>query len=325
MAETFRSGYAVIVGIGADLPGTVADATAMADLLRNPSRCAYPPEQVKLLTAEQADREQILAALHWLAQTAGPDATAIVYFSGHGMETPAYYLMPFGYNLKNLAGTAIAGEEFTARLRTIQAKKLLVLLDCCHAGGQAEAKGQTKSPLPPSAIDQLGGSSGRVVLASSRKDEVSWTGQPYSVFTAALLEGLAGYGAFEQDGYARVLDLTLWAGRAVPQRTGNKQHPIVKVSNLADNFAVAWYAGGAKSPQRLPWTPAALPALSGSQNASQAASWQRQIGSYRENLLLIEERMSEYVEFNEIPLQLVRNKRQVEAKIQDLERQLHGG
>ena len=97
-----------------------------------------------------------------------------------------------------------------------------------------------KSPLPSSVTEQLGSSSGRVVLASSRRDEVSWTGTPYSVFTAALLEGLAGYGAFEQDGYARVLDLTLWVGRKVPERTGDKQHPIVKVSNLADNFAVAW-------------------------------------------------------------------------------------
>ena len=101
---------------------------------------------------------------------------------------------------------------FTQHLQAIQAQKLLVILDCCHAGGQAEAKGAIKSPLPPSAIAQFGSSSGRVILASSRKDEVSWTGQPYSVFTAVLLEAMAGYGAFEQDGYARILDLAMWVG-----------------------------------------------------------------------------------------------------------------
>ena len=323
MSELFTLGYAVVIGVGADLPVTVTDATAIADLLQDPARCAYPPNQVNLLVGDQARRRHVLTALGWLAQVAGPDATAIVYFSGHGMETPNYYLMPFGYNVTDLTGTAIAGEEFTACLRAIQAKKLLVLLDCCHAGGQAEAKGQVKSPLPSSVTEQLGSSSGRVVLASSRRDEVSWTGTPYSVFTAALLEGLAGYGAFEQDGYARVLDLTLWVGRKVPERTGDKQHPIVKVSNLADNFAVAWYAGGAKSPDPLPWAPSALPAMSPGRTAAQVTSWHRQLASYRENLLLIEERVSEYVEFNEIPLQLIKNKRLVEAKIQNLEGQLH--
>jgi len=191
-----------VVGVGADLPVTVTDATAIADLLSDPARCAYPPDQVKLLTGDHARREYVLSALGWLAQAAGPDATAVVYFSGHGMETPDYYLMPFGYDMADLSGTAIPGQAFTEKLRAIRAGKLLVLPHCCHAGGQAEAKGAVKSPLPAVAIDELGSGSGRVVLAPSRRDEVSWTGSPYSVFTAALMEGLAGYGAFEQDGYA---------------------------------------------------------------------------------------------------------------------------
>lgn len=44
--------------------------------------------------------------------------------------------------------------------------------------------------------------------------------------------------------------------------------------------------------------------------------------NYRENLLLIEERMSEYVEFADIPLQLIKSKRYVEAQIADLEQKL---
>ncbi len=46
MTETFTPGYAVVIGVGADLPVTVEDAAAVADLLRDPSRCAYPAEQV---------------------------------------------------------------------------------------------------------------------------------------------------------------------------------------------------------------------------------------------------------------------------------------
>ncbi len=163
-----------------------------------------------------------------------------------------------------------------------------------------------------------------MVIASSRRDEVSYTGRPYSVFTAALQEALAGYGAFERDGYARVLDAILWLGRKVPERTGDRQHPIVKVSHLEDNFALACYAGGVKEPHPLPWAAAVAPAVAAGLDAAQVETWRRMLRNYRENLLLIEERMSEYVEFTDIPLQLVRNKRQIEARIAELERAMGG-
>ena len=58
MPTTFTQGYAVGGGVGADLPATVDDATAVAGLLRDPGRCAYPV----LLTGEQATHERILTA-----------------------------------------------------------------------------------------------------------------------------------------------------------------------------------------------------------------------------------------------------------------------
>jgi hypothetical protein len=323
MPKTFVDGHAVVVGVGADLAVTIDDATAVADLLRDPGRCAYPSDQVQLFTGEQATAANILAALKKLAKSTSPESTALVYFSGHGLETPAYYLIPHGYDLADLPGTAIPGEVFSERLRAIEAKKLLVLLDCCHAGGQAEAKGLpgVKSPLPPSVTAELKRGSGRVVLASSRKDEQSWTGKPYSVFTAALLEGLAGYGAFERDGYARVLDLAMYVGRMAPERTNDKQHPIIKVSNLEDNFALAYYAAGEKEPKSLDWASTVPAAFTGIEGA-QAASWRRMLANRRRALALMDERMSEYIEYQEIPLQLIDNKRRTEEQIADLERKL---
>ncbi len=314
----FNNGYAVVIGVGADLPVTVGDANAIAQQLQDPARCAYPKDHIQLLTGENAERKNILSKLDWLAENAGPDDTVIVYFSGHGIEIPGFYLVPFGFDWSNLADTAISGQEFTEHLRLIKSKKLLVLLDCCHAGGQAEAKGHIESPLPSEAIAELEGGSGRVVIAACRKDEVSWTGQPYSQFTMAVLEALSGYGAFERDGLARVLDLALWVGRVIPERTDDKQHPIIKISNLQDNFALAWYAGGDQTPKNLPWI-AVEPIMLSNTESSQFAAWQRMLTNYRENLLLIEERMSEYVEFTAIPLQLVKNKREIEARIAELQ------
>ena len=327
MTDRFTHGHALVIGMGADLPVTITDAQGVAGLLCDPGRCAYPPDQVQLLTGPAARRDDVLKALDQLATQvkADPDATAVVYFSGHGVETPDYYFLPYGYNTADLPGTAVSSAEFTDKLRAIQARKLLVLLDCCKAGGIGEAKDPSalpfpKSPAPPGMFDALKAGGGRVLIASSRKDEFSHTGHPYSVFTDELLKALAGYGAFERDGYARVLDAAMWVGRKVPARTDDKQNPIIKVSNLEDNFALAYYAGGDASPKALAWDTGAP--ISAGLGDAQLASWRVQWGNYRENLLLIEERMSEFVEFTEVPLQMVKSKRQTEARIAELERRL---
>ena len=328
MPDQFTHGHAVVIGMGADLPVTIADAQGIATLLRDPGRCAYPPEQVQLLTGPGAGRDDVLRALDGLATQVknDPDATAVVYFSGHGVETPDYYFLPYGYNVADLPNTAICSAEFTDMLRAIQAKKLLVLLDCCKAGGIGDAKDASalpfpKSPAPPGMFDALKAGSGRVLVASSRKDEYSYTDTPYSIFTDELLKALAGYGAFERDGYARILDAVMWVGRKVPARTGEKQNPIIKVSNLEDNFAVAYYSGGDKLPKPLEWDTATQPFYA-TLDAAQLDSWRVQGLNYRENLMMIEERMSEYVEFTAIPLQLVKNKRQTEARLAELEHRL---
>ena len=192
MGQLFTQGHACIVGVGADLPNTVKDAQGIAEILQDPERCAYEPDQVQLLTAEQATRADILAALDKLAATTDAEATVLVYFSGHGYQVAgpmgeAYYLMPHGYDQKKLYQTAISGAEFTAKLRAIPAKKLVILLDCCHAGGLSgfEDLGlvAAKAPLPPEAQALLAEGSGRVVIASSTAEELSFAGRPYSAYT----------------------------------------------------------------------------------------------------------------------------------------------
>lgn len=257
--NTFNQGFALVIGVGADLPNTVDDAVGLAEILKDPTRCAYPPDQVHLLTSEDAHRQQILAALDRLAQSTSSQSTVVVYFSGHGYQAISptgefYYLMPNGYDLHRLYQTAIRGGEFTDRLHAIPARKLLVLLDCCHAGGVGEAKAPrlqlTKSPLPSEAQSLLTEGAGRVLIASSQEDESSFAGKPYSAFTLALIEALCGTGVAKQDGYVRVADLALHAREMVPGRTNGRQHPIIHFEQ-ADNFVLAYYAGGDTQPKAV--------------------------------------------------------------------------
>jgi hypothetical protein len=262
MSESFEGGYALLIGVGADLTDTVNDARGMADILKDQGRCAYPPAQVTFLTGESADRPNILAALDRLALDAGDKATVVVYFSGHGHHVSssmgkAYYLMPYNYDINRLSQTAISGFEFVGRLKAIKAQKLLLLLDCCHAGGMSDLKAPglqlSKAPLPPEAQGLFAEGQGRVVIASSQADEYSLAGKPYSAFTLALIEALCGAGASEKDGYVRVSDLALHTRQMVPKRTGDCQHPILRFRQ-ADDFVLAYYAGGEKEPKGLPFS-----------------------------------------------------------------------
>jgi Caspase domain len=283
MSELFTQGHACIIGVGGDLPNTVDDAIGFAQILQDPERCAYPVSQVSLLTKEEAKRDNILAALDRLAQSTTPDSTVIVYFSGHGYQVSssmgtAYYLMAFGYDQNQLYSTAISGAEFATKLQAIPAKKLLVLLDCCHAGGLGDTQkiGLTaeKAPIPPEAQALLAEGKGRVFIASSRADEKSLAGKPYSAFTLALIESLAGKGASQQDGYVRVADVALYAREVVPKWTGNRQHPILNFEQ-ADNFVLAYYAGGETEPKGLPF--AGKPEIE-----SEAGEFNRQVINHTE-------------------------------------------
>lgn len=332
----FTQGHAVLVGVGADLPVTVQDATVIAGLLRDPARCAFPNEQVHLLTEATANRALVLSSLDLLAQSIGPDSTVIVYFSGHSyrVQSPGqpetFYLLSHGYDVDDLPNTAVSGAELTGRLHAIQAKKLVVLLDCCHAGGVAQPKAPgvalTKSPLPLQAEAVLAEGSGRVILASSRGDELSYTGTPYSQFTQALLEGLAGAGAAEKDGYARVLDVALYVGHMVTNRTNDQQHPIIKVSNLENNFALAYYAAGAKEPLPLPQMGEARPSVTPiAVDAELAEGCRKLLRTYRHNLLEIEMAMAEFIDQRMVPPDLLRAKEGVLKKIAELEQELQVG
>lgn len=259
ISNTFNDGYALLIGVGADLPVTVHDAKGIYNILTDSTRCAYPPEQVKLLTETEATRANILKELDWMIEQTrrNPQAVALIYFSGHGGISSQYHLVPNQYDPNNIAETAILGSEFSAKIKEIQAKKVLVLLDCCHASGMAEVKSFIKSPIPSELETVLGEGKGRIVIASCQKDQVSYIGSPYSVFTQSLREALAGAGAAEQDGYAYVTDIALYVNRTVSQRTRNyprgEQNPVFKIKE-ADNFAVAYYAAGEKMIRALPQT-----------------------------------------------------------------------
>ncbi|WP_287961003.1 caspase family protein [Caldilinea sp.] len=135
----------------------------------------------------------------------------------------------------DLPGSALSAEDFTAALRRIQARRLLVLMDCCHAAGMATAKDAppffAPAALPKGVADALKQDAGRAVFSSSTGAQVSWV-QPdgsLSLYTYHLIEALQGAGNRPGDTVVRLSDLMNYLGKAVPagaRALGKEQTPF---------------------------------------------------------------------------------------------------
>ena len=272
----FEKGYALIVGVASydqirpQLPVVKQDVQDVYDLLLSPAYGGYLPQNVRLLVDEQATSTNIRDGFSWLAEKTEGEGTAVVYFSGHGGRLTSgpdagNYLLPYECRADNIPGTAISGAELTEWFRQIEADRLLVCFDSCFSGGAGETKDsggdslQFKSGLSDSYYEQLAKGKGRVIIASSRADETSLIlgGMKNSLFTHYLLDALRGQAGNPENGYIGVFDLFNHISTHVPQRAEQapvsigtetlQQHPIFK-AEVEDNFPIALYLGGEKSP-----------------------------------------------------------------------------
>ncbi len=270
MSQTFSHGYALFVGVGNisypnwSLPVTVKDAQALVSIFTNPNLCSYPDNEqhIRFLHDTGASRQAILDGLNWLKSQAATDseATVVVYFSGHGwLDTSAglYYLIPHDVRPHNIPKSALSAKALTDALRAIQARRLLVIIDSCHAEGMAAAKNENEGDLPPgfakiappkNMLDTLKQGEGRAIFTSSRGDQLSYIrpDQTMSVYTYHLIEALRGAGNREGDTEVHLSNLMNFLGKTVQVSTQQfyqkEQTPFFDAAT--EDFAVALLQGG---------------------------------------------------------------------------------
>jgi uncharacterized caspase-like protein len=147
-------GFALIIGVNdcpafrlpdgsrpRPLQGAENDADALADLLIH--RFGFDPRNVLVLKGPEATREKIRAAFAGLAKRARAEDRFVFHFSGHGTQVPDARpfdepdgrdeaLCPWDANAhgENL----VRDDELGVWLEDIPARRITVILDCCHAG-----------------------------------------------------------------------------------------------------------------------------------------------------------------------------------------------
>jgi uncharacterized caspase-like protein len=281
MTELFNQGYALLIGVGEcayqrlSLPVTVKDTQAIYAALIDSELCAYPNdrEHIRVLNNEKATRSRILDGLKWLKEKAEiePEATIFVYYSGHGWlnrDDNSFYLIQHDVKPAKLAATALSGKDFTEALREIQAERLLVVIDSCHAAGMATSKDPEKADaelldefdnfqrFAPSKglISALKQGKGRVVFTSSEGEQQSWIKKDnsMSIYTFYFLQALQGAANKPGDSEVTVSNLMNHLGKTVPKTVRNlysaEQTPHFDFDT--GDFAIAKLRGGKGLPDR---------------------------------------------------------------------------
>jgi hypothetical protein len=140
----------------------------------------WDTNHTKLLVDSQAKKANILLAIEWLANRAGPEDTVLFSFSGYG----SYIGLFHPYDSTGVGSSnAISPEELASAFQSVKAGKIIFILDFGAAGTFRQA---------------LAGP-GRVVIMSSGISEITYsiTSLQHSVFIYYWLEAFSHFDAVD--------------------------------------------------------------------------------------------------------------------------------
>ncbi|MGZ3626984.1 MAG: WD40 domain-containing protein [Ktedonobacteraceae bacterium] len=208
--------YALIVGIHnyndtahfIPLPLAQADAQALYELLIDPERGGWLPEDVVYLAREEASRDEIESQLRELCLVrAQHHDTVLIYFAGHALIDTATQdgYLALQTTLADRPATGLHVPTLVDHfLYDSKAANILTILDVAHAGaGWRPGKNEPDAALlfGESLLD-LPRTKGRVILTSRRQGEVSKNQmeQGHGIFMGCLLDAFEGAAANPRTG-----------------------------------------------------------------------------------------------------------------------------
>ena len=258
--------WAVIIGVSrylngdqnkggniiSNLKNAADDAHAIAEFLRSPEGGGFPDDHIKFLTDEQATKAEAERALAWLKTQAKEDDYFVIYIAAHGALIPFYdaklnasvdrpYFLLYDTDLNKAEQTALKMEVFRQTVEQLRSKKGLVLSDTCYSGGvQLPGRGTDESVNTNQRyLDEMSKiPAGVGFISAARQTERSYELDDFNhgVFTYSLLEGLSGNADKNQDEKVTFEEVVQYLEEAVPQQTGNKQHPHANTTAIEANY-----------------------------------------------------------------------------------------
>ncbi|HEY2933111.1 MAG TPA: DEAD/DEAH box helicase [Acidobacteriota bacterium] len=213
-----------------NLSCSVRDAKALHGLFGD----AFGTSESLLLTNELATRSAILKGIQNL-QLASPDDVVVIGFSGHGSDS--HHLITYDADPLTLDATAIHLDELTDLFSRIPAANLVLLLDCCFAGGAGSkvfhAPVAAKAPASAEALLNKISGRGRIIFTAATADQeaIEDRRRGHGLFTFYVIEGLRGAPEIVKAGSIPVLSLLQFVSQSVieaARQIRHQQEPTVK-------------------------------------------------------------------------------------------------
>jgi uncharacterized caspase-like protein len=219
----YANSWAVVIGIDnytkwPKLQYAARDAQGVRQTLID--KFGFAPERVMSLNNADATRTGILAAFHDTLAHGGVQRNdrIFVFFAGHGATRKLSsgrdlgYIVPVDSDPEHFATDAIPMTEIQNIAESLTAKHVLFVMDACYSGLGLTRGGGSGAFLRDNAKRV-----GRQMLTAGGTDQLVADGGPngHSVFTWALLQGLAGKGDLNGDGLITATELAAYIAPAV--------------------------------------------------------------------------------------------------------------
>lgn len=242
--------YALIIGIShyqyrddrlPNLQFADSDARDIYDFLKSPAGGKFSPNDMLLVTNEQATLGRLRDALSRFIIRPGPEDLLLIFLASHGSPDPAVsqklYFLTYDTQVDRMADTALAMKDVETLLQqNLRAKRLVLLIDTCHSAGLTE----TPRALKPNnlvslyAARLLYATEGRAVMTASDVNEGAFEGEKWGgghgVFSHFVLEGLHGKADVDGDKLVTVGELFRFVRQRVRFETNFRQNPKILTS-----------------------------------------------------------------------------------------------
>lgn len=198
--------WAVVIGISkfadSDVPTlrfAAKDATDFYNFLTDPTAGRFARNHVRLLTDENATKENILDAIgdSFLPHAALPEDLVVIYISTHGSPAGAdirgvNYIVAHDTKVRKLFSSGIEMQDLVRKIKErVHTNRIVLILDTCFSGATSDTghKGLTRTNVSGNQVAQGIGS---IVICSSAPDQRSWESDALnnSYFTKHLINAL---------------------------------------------------------------------------------------------------------------------------------------
>lgn len=217
------------------------DARGIAGVFTSQQGRLYNTVHQRLLTNQDATKENIQNALEWMYRASTQKDLSIIFIAGHGLKDTRnnYYFLPHDGDPERLMFSGVKWFDFQDIISSL-ASKVILMVDTCHSGG-VTGKRSGVSDMTDALRDLISADSGVVVMTAStgREDSQERSDWGHGAFTKAVIEGLQGKADYDGNQIIDMKEIDLYTTQRVKALTRGAQHPTTEIPKAMPNFPLA--------------------------------------------------------------------------------------